>query len=126
MEKQFLTRDKIIGKQVIDSEAMIVGSVKDLSIDFEAKEIAILITSKTGAEVTVLMGDISNAGDVILLNKTVELPPPPEAPPEAPPPPPPEAVPEAPPPEKQPGLCLQCGYLNALGAKFCIKCGNKL
>jgi len=111
--KKYLSRENIVGKQVIDSKAMIVGSVKDLSFDLEAKDIGLTITTKDGKEVTVLSGNMESVGDVVLLKKTIEQL---EAP----------KVVEVPPPTPaKPGLCAVCGYQNDPTAKFCIKCGAK-
>ena len=120
MEKKYLSRDKIIGKQVIDSKGMIIGSAKDLSIDFETKGIALTLTTRAGTEIVIQGGDVTNIGDVILLNKEMELP-------EASVPETPQVTPSANvvPPLKQ-GLCRACNFQNDANSKFCIKCGNKL
>ncbi len=134
MERKFLTKERLVGKQVIDLKAMVVGSVKDLSFDLEAKEIALTLTTKSGGDVTVMSSDITTVGDVILLNKAVDLPTPPEptpAPSEVKPTPTPTApvapAPEAPTaPRREPGLCLVCNFQNDPFSKFCIKCGTKV
>lgn len=119
MAKKFLSREKMVGKQVIDSEGTIVGNLKDISINLEDKEIALLVVARTGAEVNIPSEDVLRVGDVILLSKEVKLPPPPKGAPPAPSAAPP-ALPTA------PNKCPKCGYLNALDSKFCIKCGTKL
>ncbi len=116
MAKKFLSREKMIGKQVIDSEGVIIGNVKDISINLEEKEIALLVTTRTGAEVNVPSEDVLRVGDVILLNKALKLPAPPKEGKAAPP------IPPAPAPIK----CPNCGYLNAPSSRFCIKCGTRL
>jgi sporulation protein YlmC with PRC-barrel domain len=113
MKKRYLSRDDIVGKQVIDSKAMIVGSVKDLSFNFDAKEIGLTITQKDGKEVDVASSDIGCVGDVILLKKTLQESGAPEEPKKIAPPSP-------------AGLCAVCGFQNDQNAKFCIKCGAKL
>ena len=109
---------------MIDSSAMIIGSVKDLSFDFERKEIALVITARTGAEIIVVGGDVSNVGDVILLNKKIELPAAPPIPTPSVTVPPSPAKEVAAPPKT--GLCPICNFQNDPNAKFCIKCGTKL
>jgi len=123
MEKKYLSRDKIIGKQVIDSGAMIIGNVKDLAFDIEAKEIALTISTKTGTEVTVVSSNISTIGEVILLNKKIELP---ETPLTATYTPPPIKEVSTTTPPTRPGLCKICNFQNDSNAKFCIKCGARL
>ena len=124
MDKKYLSKDKLVGKQVIDSTAMIIGNVKDLAFDFEAKEIGITITAKTGGEIVVPSSSVSIVGDIILLNKKIELP---EAAPTAT-----QPLTYSPPPIKEtpistmPSLCRACNYQNDATAKFCIKCGTKL
>ena len=127
MGKRYLSRDNIVGKQVIDSKAMILGSVKDLSFDLETKDIGLTITTKDGKEVTISSGEMGCVGDVILLKKTLEQLEAPEVVEEIPPPQPKvvEKAPPPPPPPK-PGLCAVCGYQNDPASKFCIKCGTKL
>ena len=136
MEKKYLSRDKIIGKQVVDSKGMIVGSVKDLSLDFETKGIALTVTTRAGKETVVEGSNVVNVGDVILLNKDMEVP---ETPTTTPititpqaaytPPPVTEVppAPQAPPvPPAKPGLCQTCNFQNDVNSKFCIKCGSRL
>jgi sporulation protein YlmC with PRC-barrel domain len=125
MEKKYLSRDKIIGKQVIDSKGMIIGNVKDLSLDFETKGIAIVINTKAGTEIVIEGGNVINVGDVILLSKEIELP---EAPAIARMQETPQVIPSpasAIPPTKL-GLCKVCGFQNDENSRFCIKCGAKL
>jgi sporulation protein YlmC with PRC-barrel domain len=116
MEKKYLSKDDLVGKKVIDSEAMIIGSVKDLSFNLEAKDIGLTITVKDGREITVSSGDMICVGDVVLLKKTLKQI---EAP---------KAVEKVqhPPPKAKQGLCAVCGWQNDSNAKFCIKCGAKL
>jgi sporulation protein YlmC with PRC-barrel domain len=120
MNKQ-LTKKKVIGKQVIDKNGMIIWNVNDISFDLDSKEIAIIVISKKGSTINFSSEEIESAGDVLLLNKEVDLqtitptPPPPETPTTTPPQTP-----------TKPGLCQLCGYQNDPGSKFCIKCGQKL
>jgi sporulation protein YlmC with PRC-barrel domain len=51
MEKKYLSKD-IIGKQVIDSSAAIIGNVKDVSLDITSPNISIVIASKMGADLS--------------------------------------------------------------------------
>lgn len=120
MSKKYLSRKDIVGKQVIDSEAKILGNVKELSFDLETRDIGLTIETKNGKEVNVSSRDMSSIGDVILLKRTlseVETPKIIKKAPSTPPPPPK--------PSKL-GLCNGCGYQNEKTAKFCIKCGAKM
>jgi sporulation protein YlmC with PRC-barrel domain len=130
MDKKYLSRDKIVGKEVIDSNATIIGSVKDLALDLSSKNIALTILTKTGSDIIVGGDSIIVVGDVILLNKTIELskienistPDKPQAAPQ------PTVTPQPQPTVTPPasGLCNLCGYQNDANSKFCIKCGHKL
>lgn len=126
MEKKYLSRDKIIGKEVIDSNATIIGSVKDIVLDLGSKNVAITILAKTGVDITVEGDKIAVVGDVVLLNKPVELPLTPQVE-KVPTPERPQATPQpAAAPPTTPGLCSNCGYQNDANSKFCIKCGSRL
>ncbi len=120
----YVSRENMVGKQVIDAEGMIVGSVSDISVDIEAKKIAFNVNTRSGAKIDIASEDVGQVGDVILLKKTVEA----------------EVI--MPKDEKTqvaaskegvtstapsaPGKCKTCGYVNDPTAKFCIKCGTKL
>ena len=138
MEKNYLTKDKIIGKQVADTQAKIVGTVKDLSFDIVAKKIAITITTPDGDDINVESEAVKAVGDIILLSDTIsELTKPTPAPkPSAstsvpePSAPTPTASPKEPISQDKPmpakGLCASCGFQNEPTNKFCIKCGSKI
>ncbi len=122
MDKKYLTRDKIIGKQVIDAKAMIIGTVRDLAFDLVAKDFSLLVTTQDKDEIKVESDNVIVIGDVILL-KTAATPSEALETPEAPPTPSPPPQPAKP---TTPGLCPGCGYQNNTSNKFCIKCGSKL
>jgi sporulation protein YlmC with PRC-barrel domain len=128
LEKKYLTRDKIIGKQVIDSKATIMGTVKDLSFDLVAKDFSLIIEAETDKEITVDSKNVKVVGDVILLAVASETF---ETPATSATPATPEGSPSTSPPAKTspprtPGLCSECGFQNESSSKFCIKCGSKL
>jgi sporulation protein YlmC with PRC-barrel domain len=120
MSKKYLSRKDIVGKQVIDSEAMILGNVKELSFDLETRDIGLTIATKDGKEINVSSNDMRSIGDVVLLKKTLNEVETPTVVEKAPTPSTP------PPPPVKPGLCAVCGYQNDPKAKFCIKCGAKM
>ena len=122
MDKKYLSRDKIVGKDVIDSNAIVIGNVKDIALDLDSKNIALTVLTKTGEDITIDGEDINVVGDVVLLNKIGESPSPPEVE-KVSTPVKPQAAPQSP---TTSGLCGLCTYQNDVNAKFCIKCGNKL
>jgi sporulation protein YlmC with PRC-barrel domain len=138
LEKNYLTKDKIIGKQVADTQAKIVGTVKDLSFDIVAKQIAITITTKDGEDINVESEAVKAIGDIILLSNTISelTKPTPEPKPPTPTTVPAPSTPTTPEPPKETtpqdkpttakGLCASCGFQNEATNKFCIKCGSKI
>lgn len=132
MEKKYLSRD-VIGKQVIDTQAMMVGKVKDFSFDMVSKNITLIVATPSGEDKTIDGNDITTVGDVILLGKQAATPIPatsiisPAPKPQPTPQPAPQPIPQPiTQPANTPGLCSNCGYQNDATAKFCIKCGTKL
>ena len=122
VEKKFLTRDKIVGKQVVDSNGVTLGTIKEISFDLAHKEMSITLADEKGKETEISGNNVAAVGDVVLL-KAPQV----EAP-EAPRPPPP-AKPTPTSTAKAPtssGLCSNCGYQNESDSRFCIKCGTKL
>jgi sporulation protein YlmC with PRC-barrel domain len=123
-KSNFIQRENIVGKQVIDTEGMVVGTVSDISVDIEDKKIAFNVSARSGDIIDIPSEDIDQVGDVVILKKTLD----PEVykPKEEP-----EAKTAktgvsatAPPPE--PNKCPKCNFVNDPSSKFCIKCGTKL
>lgn len=124
MEKRLLSRDKIVGKQVIDSNGMVLGTIKDIAFDLAQSKMSITVTDEKGKETEVSGDDVSAVGDVVILKRprgteTVEAPPR-SSPPTKPAPPPGAKT------ATTPGLCPNCGYQNEPDSRFCIKCGTRL
>jgi len=122
MDKKYLVRDKIVGKEVIDSNGMMIGNVKDIAIDLNSKDIDLTVQMKTGTDMVLEGESIIVVGDVVLINKKIEMPISSQL--EK------DSKPEVPQIKTQPtigsGLCSSCSYQNEKSAKFCIKCGQKL
>jgi len=73
--------EEIIGKEVLDSSAMIIGRVKDVEINAETNEMEAFIVSKggiseslglSGNEILIPFGRIKEIGDKILLENDME------------------------------------------------------
>lgn len=106
-KKKGLTREKMLGLQVINSDGYIIGRVKELSFVVGETENALIIENEQGKETEVLWNEVSAGGDVILLKpkEEVEL------------------------KEKQPAspiYCPSCGEELEKGALFCQECGTKI
>jgi len=73
--------EEIIGKEVLDSSAIIIGKVKDVEVDFETKTLEAFILGKGGiseglgiskGETIVPYEMVKKIGDKILLKNLVE------------------------------------------------------
>ena len=64
---------ELIGKEVMDSEAKVVGYVKDVEVDLKKWDITGLVV-KTGfiKRLTVLTADIDKVGDKVVLKVTLD------------------------------------------------------
>jgi len=111
---KFVPAQRFSGMQVIDSKGTLVGNVKDVSVNFQERNVAFLITTKNRAELDVPWEDVMSVEDVVLLKKIVELP---EG----------ETAKSISPPTVQAMLtCPSCGASAPGHAKFCPKCGHRL
>ena len=64
---------QFIGLQVIDTKASLVGTVKDISVDFANREISIQVSTKDKGEMDFGWDDVQSVEDVVLLKKEVDL-----------------------------------------------------
>lgn len=104
--------------QVIDNKGVIVGSVKDVSVDFQNKAIAFRVSTKNKTEMDMDWDDVLSVEDVVLLKTNVDLPK------------------SASPSTAQSAstqvtvqaqvVCPNCGTSSPAHAKFCPKCGIAL
>ena len=98
---------------VFDSNARIIGTVKQMGID--AAQNMILVVKKTDGSVqSISWNRIKNIGDVVFLA--------PEESPSADPPATPQPAAESP----AKSMCSQCGSENIQGSKFCEQCGKPI
>ena len=59
--------------QVIDSKGMVVGNVKDISVDFHEKTLAFLVTTKNRTDLNVPWEDVLSIEDVVLMKTEIAL-----------------------------------------------------
>jgi sporulation protein YlmC with PRC-barrel domain len=73
--------EEVIGKEVLDSSAMIIGRVKDVEVNAKTNEIEAFIVSKggiseslglSGNEILIPFGRVKEIGDKILLENEME------------------------------------------------------
>lgn len=72
-EKRIYKRDELVGKQVIGTDAKIMGSVKDFAYDSDGN-VGFMVQPKTGEEAFVLTSQIVAFGDVILVKSRSQCP----------------------------------------------------
>ena len=112
---KFVPAQRFSGMQVIDGKGMLVGNVKDVSVNFHERNLAFLVTTKNRTELDVPWEDVMSVEDVVLLKKVVELPSDDES------------TKSASPLTVQAVLiCPSCGASAPGHAKFCPKCGHSL
>ncbi|MEM3731295.1 MAG: PRC-barrel domain-containing protein [Candidatus Bathyarchaeia archaeon] len=114
-EKKALTKDRLIGMQVIDSEGFNVGTVQDIAFTVGKVGMTLIIETKKGETKEVPWEEIQAAGDYVILK-------PPSAQPQA------FAAPLASQPaaaQAQPPRCPTCGgpltYIQQYQRWYCYK-----
>jgi sporulation protein YlmC with PRC-barrel domain len=70
-EKQ-LTRDALIGMQVIDAKAKLVGKVKDLAFAVGKSSITLSVEKEDGSMLNVSWEEVQAAADFIILRTAVD------------------------------------------------------
>jgi sporulation protein YlmC with PRC-barrel domain len=109
---EYLTRGDIAGKRVVDSNARIVGNVKDISF-------SLIVEVDKGNDINIEVNDIAAIGDLILIKPkkqslTAN----------------PTTSSASAPCSSTPGLCMNCNHQNMVyperAIRFCTKCGSRL
>ena len=105
-----------IGLQVIDTKGMLVGTVKDISVNFANKDISIRVSTKNKGEMDFGWDDMQSVEDVVLLKKEVDL----------------SSLEETETDSDKARtvqavlICPACGASVPARAKFCSRCGSDL
>lgn len=130
-QKRVLTRDNLIGMQIINSEGYILGNVKEVALVLGEPDQAITIEDSQGKLNCIRWSDVAVAGDVILLKSVgvtaADAPAvtqsfaqsyvPPVAQPYA------QSVAS---PASQTNVCPKCGAELESGSVFCTSCGCRV
>jgi sporulation protein YlmC with PRC-barrel domain/ribosomal protein L40E len=113
---KFVPAQRFVGMQVIDSKGMVVGNVKDVSVDFQEKTLAFLVTTKNRTDLDIPWENVLSIEDVILLKTEIELPEIAEA----------EKVETVVSVGQALIICPNCGASAPGHAKFCPRCGHSM
>ncbi len=70
MSEKAVTRDNLVGMQVIDAEAKLVGTVKDVAFTIGKVGISLIVETKTGNTINIGWDAIQAVGDYIVLQKS--------------------------------------------------------
>ncbi len=68
-----LSRSSLVGKQVYDSNAKLIGSVVDLEVNLEDPSKTTVLISTSRGNVRVYVKDIKAVGDIVLLSEGAEV-----------------------------------------------------
>jgi len=112
---KFVPAQHLSGMQVIDNKGMLVGNIKDVSVNFQERSLAFLVTCRNQTELDVPWEDVASVEDVVLLKKEIELPSEDRG-----------AESVSPPTVQATLICPGCGASAPGHAKFCPKCGHSL
>ncbi len=114
---EYLKREDVVGKTVIDGRGNSLGVVKDIAFSVRG-EIAFLVEKKDGSLESVPLTRVERIGEYIVLYKEMA-----------------PGVPGQPGRPMQAGqpvqqeefiICPVCGYKNPPGTEYCLRCGAKL
>jgi len=114
-QNQPLTKERIVGMQVVDADGYFVGKVRDISLCVGEMDQALVIETTEGDEEIHRWSEVTGAGDVILLRA-----PPPEPHPDA------AQAPDTGPVGGGARHCGSCGAAIEPGTRFCGSCGSKV
>ncbi len=77
MGKKVIPRSKLIGMQVYNPDATLVGTVKDIGlVPGETGNIVLIVTTRYQQEIEIEWPKVAEVGDIILLAEKVEVTPP--------------------------------------------------
>lgn len=94
----FVTLRKLIGVNVYDSNATLLGTIKDIGLKNDKSRIVMVISTTEQTEKEIPWDAIGNIGDIVLVKAEQEV----------------------------ESRCKKCGFENSKDSKFCERCGAKL
>jgi sporulation protein YlmC with PRC-barrel domain len=66
-DKKAMTKDRLIGMQVYDSEGNVMGTVQDIAFTVGKMGMTLIVETKKGDSKEVAWDDIQAAGDIVVL-----------------------------------------------------------
>lgn len=73
MERKTITKEKVVGMQVVDGDAHLAGTVKDVSFAIGEAKMYIIVEMKDGRTQEVSWDEIQAAGDFVLLKPKAKM-----------------------------------------------------
>ena len=99
----FIALRNLIGIKVYDSNAVLIGTVKDIGLSHNKSKIGVVISTQEQTEKEIEWDAIMKIGDIVLIEAR-----------------------DHEKPDVNSNECKKCGYYNNDDSKFCEQCGNKL
>ncbi len=100
----FVALRKLIGVNVYDSNAVLLGTVKDIGLSDNKSKIVMMISTTEQTEEEIPWDAIMKIGDIVLIRVKEEQ----------------EVL------NVSSSECKKCGFDNSTDSKFCEQCGNKV
>jgi sporulation protein YlmC with PRC-barrel domain len=126
MSEKAVTKDNLVGMQVIDAEAKLVGTVKDVAFTIGKIGISLIVETKKGDTVNVGWDVIQAVGDYIVLQKSFGAKATPQAAAPAAAAAAPSPAPAVAPAAQAQNACPTCGgelkYIPQYQRNYCYKC----
>lgn len=101
-QEGFVALRKLTGINVYDSNAILIGTVKDIGLRDNKSKIVVIISTTEQTEKEIPWDMIMKIGDIVLIRAKEAL------------------------DTEEKGKCKKCGFDNKEDSKFCEQCGNKL
>lgn len=72
-QQKISTKEYLVGLLVVDSQAKVLGFVKDIAIHMDGTGVDVHVQTNSGKEIDVKWSDVAAVSDVILLNREIVM-----------------------------------------------------